>query len=694
MSMMSGYEKHQPGDLLDYGTSGTLHDASAFGPYAQPPYASPLLYPNSVPENSQDPDNLQYVTSPEFAAQHQLGGTRAAMVDQRFRQFPHITSRSQLQGLQGSTVSIYIQSVHELRAPPSVAFSLLFASKQVECALQLISDPNLSPKQYAVSAEVPPFTSTGWHSFDVPLRMMMGSSASEVAPLIVEVGSFSYTGQMIPQDSSRKRRLSPDPEETVQNPTKKTTAQQVQGKKGPSERGVYNTSPYSTFTSTPPVGPLPPHANVRGTSPRLTGHQNPASVASATSAKAQSPHTPPSWSPSFTSVNQANTAPKLSESPAQSSNVDASTGAPPKLIRTTNLAHTSTSMNLAAASHSFNPYAMYPSKAVLKLNGDLDSMAEGWSLEEWDAQRRLVQFTRQQNGSTIHADFKAVAPEDRQPNSICISCIWWEERKECYVTSVDTIFLLESLVAVRFTVEEKNRIRRNLEGFRPSTVSKSRADSGEFFKVIMGFPSPKPRNIEKDVKVFPWKILADALKKIIGKYSASYSSTAGALPASMGSHYASNGASDSGIEIRGSASPQLRGVNPGASPYPISTSSFSPHISHPRIPLPITCGPPTDLRLQVPSMVPTYSYPATHSHQHVSQYPQGLRRSPQPMTAPPVAGRMVGAWDSGDYTTFESGAQDTDTNMNVYNYSRVLGSMPSSQEYMSATSYSLSQSGI
>ena len=161
---------------------------------------------------------------------------------------------------------------------------------------------------------------------------------------------------------------------------------------------------------------------------------------------------------------------------------------------------------------------MYPHKAQLKLNGDLDAMAEGWSLEEWDAKRRLVHFTRKQTGSTIHADFKAIAPEDRPPNSITISCIWWEEKKECYVTSVDTIYLLESLVAVRFTVEEKNRIRRNLEGFRPLTVSKSKADSEEFFKIIMGFPNPKPRNIEKDVKVFPWKILAHALKKIIGKY--------------------------------------------------------------------------------------------------------------------------------------------------------------------------------
>jgi hypothetical protein len=54
-------------------------------------------------------------------------------------------------------------------------------------------------------------------------------------------------------------------------------------------------------------------------------------------------------------------------------------------------------------------------------------------------------------------------------------------------------------------------------------VSKAKSDSEEFFKVIMGFPNPKPRNIEKDVKVFPWKILAHALKKIISKYVSIYS---------------------------------------------------------------------------------------------------------------------------------------------------------------------------
>lgn len=74
---------------------------------------------------------------------------------------------------------------------------------------------------------------------------------------------------------------------------------------------------------------------------------------------------------------------------------------------------------------------------------------------------------------------------------------------------------------IRFSVEEKNRVRRNLEGFRPLTVSKCKAESADFFKLIMGFPNPKPRNIEKDVKVFPWKTLPYALKKIVTKYTAS-----------------------------------------------------------------------------------------------------------------------------------------------------------------------------
>ncbi|KAI8367717.1 hypothetical protein BD560DRAFT_296952, partial [Blakeslea trispora] len=104
-----------------------------------------------------------------------------------------------------------------------------------------------------------------------------------------------------------------------------------------------------------------------------------------------------------------------------------------------------------------------------------------------------------------------------------ISCIYWREQNDYFVTSVDCIYLLEGLIGVQFTVEEKNRIRRNLEGFRPLTVSKCKPECADFFRLIMGFPHPKPRNIEKDVKVFPWKTLPNALKKVIHKYTPSYS---------------------------------------------------------------------------------------------------------------------------------------------------------------------------
>ncbi|KAK8869715.1 hypothetical protein IAR55_000283 [Kwoniella newhampshirensis] len=170
------------------------------------------------------------------------------------------------------------------------------------------------------------------------------------------------------------------------------------------------------------------------------------------------------------------------------------------------------------------PYVNSGQKACLELNGDLMSMSKGWTTEEWHSRRRLVQFWRRQEGTTIHAAFKPISQAEypAYQQSIIISCIFREDKNACFVTSVDAIYLLEALVGTRFTVEEKNRIRRNLEGFRPITVSKSKPGSEDFFRLIMNFPNPRPRNIEKDVKVFPWEILGSALKKIIGKYSASF----------------------------------------------------------------------------------------------------------------------------------------------------------------------------
>jgi hypothetical protein len=203
---------------------------------------------------------------------------------------------------------------------------------------------------------------------------------------------------------------------------------------------------------------------------------------------------------------------------------DAFDPAAPTLQRTSTLSSGPSSGGARNATPSSTPATWLPSsKAKLEIMGDLDDMAQNWSPEEFGCRRRLVQFWRKQEGNVLRVNFRPVSPGVARPlSAVVISCIYWEERQECFFTSVDAIFLLESLVGNKFAVEEKNRIRRNLEGFRPFTVSKGKSDSENFFKLIMGFPAPKPRNIEKDVKAFPWRILTNALRKIISKYSASY----------------------------------------------------------------------------------------------------------------------------------------------------------------------------
>ncbi|KAG5358147.1 hypothetical protein CJU89_4650 [Yarrowia sp. B02] len=171
---------------------------------------------------------------------------------------------------------------------------------------------------------------------------------------------------------------------------------------------------------------------------------------------------------------------------------------------------------------SSQPSQHMTTRAKLEIQGEIRDMSRNWSNEEWTKRRRLVQFKRIQQDSVIKVEFMPLAFEDYEPGMACVSCIYWDQKGECVITSVDAIYLLEQLVNCKFTIEEKNRIRRNLEGYHPLTVSKQKPSSEDFFKLIMGFPQPKPRNIEKDVKVFPWKTLGMALRKIISKYSATF----------------------------------------------------------------------------------------------------------------------------------------------------------------------------
>lgn len=198
--------------------------------------------------------------------------------------------------------------------------------------------------------------------------------------------------------------------------------------------------------------------------------------------------------------------------------------------RSTPSPSTTTTTTQQPSTQDIDAYAFVPYKANLHVRADLNTMVQHWTQEEWQQQRRLVRFWRQQTTGPedIECTFAPISQSEHpeQASMIVVSCIYWQEMDDFFITSVDCLYLLECLLAVRFTVEEKNRIRRNLEEFKPLTVSRSKVESAPFFRLVMGFPNPRPRNIEKDVKVFPWKSLGQALKKIIGRYTASYSSTA------------------------------------------------------------------------------------------------------------------------------------------------------------------------
>ncbi|KAG7441841.1 uncharacterized protein BT62DRAFT_864542, partial [Guyanagaster necrorhizus] len=151
-------------------------------------------------------------------------------------------------------------------------------------------------------------------------------------------------------------------------------------------------------------------------------------------------------------------------------------------------------------------------------------MCTNWDASEDRVGRRLVRFHKVQDGCKLILSCEAIRQDDYRDTYTVISCIFRDENRQYYVTSVDIIYLLERLTNDDFPVEEKNRIRRNLEGLRPITVRKYKHGLDTFFQRIMEFPDPKPRNIEKDLKVFEWSLLGQALDNVLSKY-VSYSLT-------------------------------------------------------------------------------------------------------------------------------------------------------------------------
>lgn len=516
-------------DLGDYDATRSLRETMYLA-YPQAGYAGHPVQPSPMTYDRQA-DQMPYSASSFREPRAGYEVTQPSATDTEPLKLPIITGLNPEQGIQGSHIYIYISTTYDLAYSP-LTISLMFASTLCTPVVDRL-EPRGSQYHYQLTVEAPSHASTGWLSPLVPISLQVQQN-SKPGPESVDVGTFLYTdavqsqSQVSPHDGSRKRKMSIGSADS-RIPTKRPSIQRLQ-----SDSPNYTAGPYSSQNKLYEYSYQQQPSNsghVYGNN-RSYGHERREdylrrSTQSGSDRSVYSTSTAPSqvstWGSPY--VGQSARSPSLTGSTPNytpmssiSSSTKKTTGsANPPLIRTSTLQSPASPAGFGVASSS----SMYPYgyKAVLKLNGDLDSMADGWSDDEWTAKRRLVRFSRSQNNNTIDADFGAIPPEQGAPKGgICISCIWWAERQECYVTSVDTIYLLESLVDMRFTVEEKNRIRRNLEGFRPTTVSKGKSDSEDFFKVIMDFPNPKPRNIEKDVKVFPWKILAHALKKIIGKY--------------------------------------------------------------------------------------------------------------------------------------------------------------------------------
>ncbi|KAL9604124.1 MAG: hypothetical protein Q9219_000712 [cf. Caloplaca sp. 3 TL-2023] len=430
-------------------------------------------------------------------------------------------------GPQGTPIYIYLESDYDLNLPTSPKYSLMFGAGQCPALLTRLVSPSAAYK-YVLTAEAPAYLSTEWHDAQVPMYLHVQDHAGTSIGT-VGIGSFRFVDQIkfaIPssQGKVRKRKLSSYLAETWGAAAKRAVGQEQLSRASQDQVSDLECSRSPAYLSMPRSYPHSPltasvssYEGVRNDPRRRSSTFSTASVQSIFRADQGL-----GWASKCVAVGGVGKNPAISAATS-------STGSPypptpasvnPPLIRTSQ-------MKRAA---SLSSHELDSIKASLHINGNLDSMTENWTLDEQNSHRRLVQFWRSQNGRFVSAGFNRIAADDKVPKNGCVNCIYWAQHDDYYVTSVDAIALLHMLTGQQFVVEEKNRVRRNFSGVEPTTIKKDREDTKAFFHLIMGLPDPKPRNIAKAIKVYPWKDLGQMLKKVMQKYSADYSFGAGRPP--------------------------------------------------------------------------------------------------------------------------------------------------------------------
>ncbi|KIM30433.1 hypothetical protein M408DRAFT_58873, partial [Serendipita vermifera MAFF 305830] len=143
-----------------------------------------------------------------------------------------------------------------------------------------------------------------------------------------------------------------------------------------------------------------------------------------------------------------------------------------------------------------------------------------WKPKDETASRRLVHFSRIAIGSLVTLKCKLFSSDesDELEEGVVISCIKLPQLGGYHVTSYDIVKLAEHIVQLRLNTDLKNRARRNMASVACTTLDKVSAKDvppTNDFITLMQFDHPKPRSIEKSIKVYHWRLLEQCLDKIL-----------------------------------------------------------------------------------------------------------------------------------------------------------------------------------
>ena len=453
-----------------------------------------------------------------------------------FRKAFPVWSYSPKSGNEGARVCVYLESISDLISPTALTANLMFASCVVPATWTLDATKQHDCFKYFFNANAPPFSETGSSVLKIPLHLQLkDNSRPDTNPIYI--GDWLYEGgkhlghHSSTPEASLTEKVTDEPSGTSGS-AKCTTSSEQQTAKSQDYASYALAYPRVLDFSTmqrrhKALGRLQLQRNFLNKADTMRSQDLTGSTSIARSVTRHSLGQTSLWNSLYGAEYESSNNPQPTTATSFQVTSTSTPGLTFAMFVRLSLIQKPSRRRSAGSSPDAGPrpYPLSINPAVLVVQGYLDAMAmqANWTPEERAVKRRLVRFWRQHNGTTINVYFRPLRADERSlphdKNERRISCIYCEKEDKCYITSVDTIFLLELLVDYReFHTNEKNRVRRNLESFDPETVSKSKPEKESLFELIMGFSDPKPSKIKKDVKVFDWSNLEQALNKVVSKY--------------------------------------------------------------------------------------------------------------------------------------------------------------------------------